>query len=171
MFHVVSYVRFAHANAPTYDEGVHLASGYRIWQCGNFAINPEHPPLAKLLAAAPVRNWQFAPLASPCAQAAAEKIDSFRTAFLLDNEPDTRKLFFHARMPLIAFSLLLLVLLFVSMRLWFGPAAAAIAVLLFAFEPSITAHSALVTTDMPLTALMFATVFCTWSWLKRPSAA
>ena len=38
----------------TFDEGVHLAGGYRYWQCGDFAMNPEHPPFVKLVAAAPM---------------------------------------------------------------------------------------------------------------------
>lgn len=168
--HIVAYVSFARANAPTYDEGIHLAAGYRIWQCGNFAFNPEHPPLAKILAAAPLRNWQLAPLpAASCRATVADKLDSFKTAFFLDNGPNAATMIFKARLPLMVFSLLLLVLLFVSVREWFGPVAASIAALLFVFEPSLTAHAVPVTTDMPLTALMFASVCCAWLWLKRPS--
>src|SRR5215204_3455200 len=39
------------------DEPVHILAGHRHWQCGDFGINPEHPPLLKLLAAAPL-NFQ-----------------------------------------------------------------------------------------------------------------
>ena len=38
----------------TYDEGFHLVAGYRYWQCGDFGINSEHPPLMKWVAAAPL---------------------------------------------------------------------------------------------------------------------
>ena len=40
------------------DEPAHILAGHRHWHCGDFGINPEHPPLLKLLATAPlnVRN-------------------------------------------------------------------------------------------------------------------
>ncbi|MGA7200313.1 MAG: hypothetical protein WBX26_00675, partial [Candidatus Cybelea sp.] len=38
----------------TYDEAVYIAAGYSYWQTGDFRINTEHPPLAKLLVAAPL---------------------------------------------------------------------------------------------------------------------
>src|SRR5688500_20243010 len=47
-------VYFAFATSATVDEPVHLLAGYRHWQCGDFGINPEHPPLLKLIAAAPL---------------------------------------------------------------------------------------------------------------------
>ena len=39
----------------TIDEPFHILAGYRYWQCGDYGINPEHPPLLKLLAALPIR--------------------------------------------------------------------------------------------------------------------
>src|SRR5215813_12819993 len=33
----------------TLDEVPHLASGYSYWKTWDFRMNPEHPPLAKLL--------------------------------------------------------------------------------------------------------------------------
>ena len=35
----------------TEDEAVHLYSGYRYLQCGDLTFSPEHPPLAKMIAA------------------------------------------------------------------------------------------------------------------------
>src|SRR5205809_5609337 len=37
----------------TSDEPLHLAAGYSYWQTRDFRMNPEHPPLAKLVAALP----------------------------------------------------------------------------------------------------------------------
>src|SRR5881409_2812884 len=31
------------------DEPVHLSAGYSYWQTRDFRLNPEHPPLAKLI--------------------------------------------------------------------------------------------------------------------------
>src|SRR5215831_10545213 len=38
----------------TTDEAVHLAAGYSYWQTRDFRMNPEHPPLAKLIGAVPL---------------------------------------------------------------------------------------------------------------------
>lgn len=49
--------------SPTFDEGVHLLAGYRNWQCGDFGgTGFGHPPLLKLLAAAPLN---FQPVVEP----------------------------------------------------------------------------------------------------------
>ena len=39
----------ARRESQTVDEGIHIYAGYRHW-CGDYGINPEHPPLAKLVA-------------------------------------------------------------------------------------------------------------------------
>jgi predicted membrane-bound dolichyl-phosphate-mannose-protein mannosyltransferase len=38
----------------TYDEGFYIAAGYSYLKTGDFRMNPEHPPLAKLLDALPL---------------------------------------------------------------------------------------------------------------------
>src|SRR5258708_15304623 len=57
---------FVHTNSFTFDELTHIQAGYRYWQCGEFANNPEHPPLVKLIAAAPIRHWQLAGYPGRC---------------------------------------------------------------------------------------------------------
>src|SRR4051794_15464564 len=37
-----------------FDETSHLPAGYTYWKTGDFRMNPEHPPLAKLWAALPL---------------------------------------------------------------------------------------------------------------------
>src|SRR5687768_13360297 len=61
----------------TIDEPVHILAGHRHWQCGDFGINPEHPPLLKLLATAPLN---FQTLTEPnwdCGSKMTSKFDSF----------------------------------------------------------------------------------------------
>ncbi len=38
----------------TFDESAHLYAGYSYWKRGDYGVNPEHPPLVKLLAALPL---------------------------------------------------------------------------------------------------------------------
>jgi len=44
----------------TADEATHLYSGYRALKCGDFTVSPEHPPLAKAIAAAMLLPMNFA---------------------------------------------------------------------------------------------------------------
>ena len=163
-----NFFAFNRATAPTYDEGVHIAAGYRILQCGNYAINPEHPPLAKALAAIPIRNQPIAPLAENCEAGGFNKEQSVSVGEQILSGPGGDGIVHAARRPLLVFPLLLIVVIFFSVREWFGPLAACIAVLLVAFEPVLTACGALVTTDMPITAAMFTAMACTYFFLQRP---
>ena len=44
----------ARSMSPTYDEPLHIVSGMAYWQMQDTRLFPEHPPLAKIIAAAPV---------------------------------------------------------------------------------------------------------------------
>ena len=39
-----------HRESLTFDEGDHSFAGYMTWKTGDYGLNPEHPPLAKLVA-------------------------------------------------------------------------------------------------------------------------
>src|SRR5512134_1054066 len=74
----------------TIDEPVHILAGHRHWQCGDFGINPEHPPLLKLLAAAPL---EYPALVEPpweCGSKLTSKFDSYTygNSFLAANGVD-----------------------------------------------------------------------------------
>jgi hypothetical protein len=54
---VISFSRNA---SPTYDEVAHLPAGYSYLRWDDYRLNPQHPPLAKMLAALPLMwrtNW------------------------------------------------------------------------------------------------------------------
>src|SRR5260370_37570826 len=48
---VVSTIR---QQSLTWDEGDHIFSGYEGWKTKDFGLNPEHPPMVKMLAAIPL---------------------------------------------------------------------------------------------------------------------
>jgi 4-amino-4-deoxy-L-arabinose transferase-like glycosyltransferase len=74
---LVAFVVFALANiramAPTTDETTHLGAGYSYLAAHDFRLNPEHPPLLKMIAALPLRAMPVWPSARESAglQAAA----------------------------------------------------------------------------------------------------
>jgi 4-amino-4-deoxy-L-arabinose transferase-like glycosyltransferase len=154
----------------TVDESPHILAGHRYWQCGDFGINPEHPPLLKLLAAAPLN---FRGLKEPnrdCGSRMTSKGESFIAGrkFLSDNGVD--EIVFPARVSAMLVSLLLAVVVFLAAREMFGRGTALTALSLLAFEPNLIAHGSLVTTDMALTATAFAAVYALYRFLNDQNA-
>ena len=153
----------------TDDESPHILAGYRYWQCGDFGINPEHPPLLKLLATIPLVSKDLIQPSWDCGSKITPKFDSFEagTLFLAKNNPENMVV--PARLTAALMSLLLAVLVFLAAREMFGSWEAVTALALLAFEPNIIAHGSLVTTDMALTATMFAAVYALYRYRKRPT--
>lgn len=150
----------------TWDEACHIYSGYSYWIRADFGMNPEHPPLVKLLAAVPLLGMS---LRTPTLQGRDFKVEAFLDGrdFLYSNNADA--ILFRARMAVTLFTLLLALLVFFAAREMFGTGAAFIALLLFVFEPTVLAHGALVTTDMGVTCFFFATVYAFYRYVERPS--
>jgi hypothetical protein len=162
-------LHYAHANSATFDEGMHIAAGHRYWECGDYAINPEHPPLLKLIAAMPLRHWRFDAYSSACGNALTNNMQLIGTGYSLMNGPASNQILAKARTAAMVFPILLLVTIFFAARAWFGPLAAGCAVILTVFEPNLTAHGPLVTTDIAVAATAFAAVFAADRYLRRPA--
>ena len=43
-----------HGESLTFDEGDHIFAGYMMWHSGDYGLNPEHPPLVKLVSTLPL---------------------------------------------------------------------------------------------------------------------
>ncbi|MGB7435268.1 MAG: hypothetical protein WBR26_23855 [Candidatus Acidiferrum sp.] len=166
----VLLVAYARANSPTFDEGMHIAAGHRYWECGDYGINPEHPPLLKLIAAAPLRSWHLNVYGSACGSTVTNNMQLIGTGYRLMNGPLADEILAKARAAAMVFPMMLLVTIFFAARAWFGPLAAGCAVILTVFEPNLTAHGPLVATDMAVAATTFATVFAADRYLVKPSA-
>lgn len=155
----------------TTDESFHLLAGYRYWQCGDFGINPEHPPLLKLVAALPLRLAGAPAPQGPCGAALMQKFEGFKAGNEYVERGGGGGFLFPARLAAAGFSLLLALLVFCAAREMFGDAEALVALALLAFEPNLVAHGSLVTTDMALAATMFASVFALYRYVGRPGTS
>jgi hypothetical protein len=153
----------------TFDEAFHIYAGYRHWQCGDFGINPEHPPLAKLVATIPLLFDRPKNPGSPCATDSTNKWVDFEltTNFLYSN--NAGRTLAETRLFIASFTLLLALLVFVAARRMFGGSVALIALLLAVFEPSILGHGALVTTDLAETCCFFAAVYAFYCYTEKPT--
>jgi hypothetical protein len=152
----------------TWDEGNHIFAGYRSWTSADFGLNPEHPPLVKLLATAPLLDL---PLQTPKLEQRNFKIEAFLDGkeFLYRNNAD--QILFRTRMAAAALTLLLALLVFLAAKEMFGSGAAFIALTLLVFEPNLLAHGAVVTTDAGLSCFMFGTIYAFYRYVKAPSLA
>src|SRR6185503_10445020 len=131
----------------TWDEGNHIFAGYRSWTQADFGLNPEHPPLVKLLATAPLLPSQPK---SPALEERFFKEDAFLRGkeFLYQN--DAEKILSRTRTAAATLTLLTALVIFFGTREMFGTGAAFIALTLLAFDPNLLAHGAFVTTDIGL---------------------
>lgn len=150
----------------TWDEDDHLYAGYMSWKTGDFGLNPEHPPMVKMLAALPILGM---PLRLPVMQNREFKLEAFLGGkeFLFKNDADT--MLFRARMAAASLTVLLALLVFLAGQEMFGTAAGFVALVLLVFDPNQLAHGAFVTTDTGLTCFLFASVYSFYRFVKRPA--
>ena len=171
LFGIFAFQLWFHATrtSATIDESPHIFAGYRYWQCGDFGVNPEHPPLLKLLAALPLISKDLIQPSWNCGTKITSNDDSYLAGnlFLAKNNPDS--VVIPARLSAALMSLLLAALVFLAAREMFGRWEATVALGLLAFEPNIIAHGSLVTTDMAVTATMFAAVYTFYRYRNNPT--
>jgi hypothetical protein len=144
----------------TIDEGFHLVAGYRYWQCGDFAVNAEHPPMVKMVATAPLWFGHVAAPPGACGKDQTTKDFGYGLGYtyLYSSQVDADAVLYHARLAASVFALLLATGCYFFGYALLGPQAGLLALLLLAFEPTILAHAALVTTDTALSAFLLLAV-------------
>lgn len=150
----------------TWDEANHIFAGYRSWTHADFGLNPEHPPLLKLLATAPLLPLQPK---SPALEERFFKEDAFLRGkeFLYQNDAD--KILARTRATAAILTLLTALVVFFATREMFGTGAAFVALALLAFDPNLLAHGALITTDVGLACFMSLSVYLFYRFVKAPS--
>ncbi len=149
----------------TYDEGAHLYAGYQHWKARDFGVNPEHPPLVKLVAAAPLLGM---PIKLPTPPRFLFLVEQYAGSQQMLAENGDYRLLTRARVASSVFTFALALFLFAAGWEMFGPPVALFALALFTFEPTILAHGALVTTDMGVACFSFASVYAFYRYLKHP---
>ncbi len=155
----------------TFDEVAHLPAGYSYLVTRAIRINPQHPPLIKELCALPLL---FMDLRMPVDAATLQSRPvpltyqwGFGKRFLYSQDAD--RILFRGRVPavLLSLGLAFLVALWAG-RLW-GGGGALLALFLYVFDPTITAHAQLVTTDVGLAFFATLFLFLFRRYLDRPS--
>jgi len=151
----------------TYDEIAHLSAGYSYLKTGDYRMNKEHPPLAKLLAGIPLLFLRASiPLEDYSWREGREWL--FGREFFYHNKIDADRLLFYGRIPIIFLSLLLGFFVFQWAKNLYGLNAGFFALFLYIFCPNIIGHSQLVTTDLAASCFIFLSVYSFWFYLNQP---
>lgn len=150
----------------TFDESAHILAGYQYWHERDFAANPEHPPLVKLVATLPLF---LLPLKAPALPPANSKRGTYLRAKQLIYENDADAILLRTRLAASTFALLLAAVVFLCGYEMFGPWAALLSLILLVFEPNILANGPLVTTDIAASCFIFAAVYTFYRYAKQPN--
>ena len=154
------------ANSITWDEGHHIFDGYTIWKLADYGLNPEVPPLVKMVAATPLLRM---PLRVPPLQGRPSQTEAFLDGkdFIFQNDAD--RLLFRARMTTAVFMVALAIVVFAAACEMFGSLAGLLALAFLVFDPNFLAHGALVTTDVGISCCIFTVLYLAYRYAKRPS--
>lgn len=158
-------------DSQTTDEAVHLTAGYSYWRTNDHRLNPEHPPLMKLLAAVPllaIPQLNFSTASQDWRQPNEWEMGADFLYTSRQNLQFARLLMFLGRLPMILVWTGLASLIFLWAQQRWGRLAGLVATTFFVFDPNFLGHGHLVTTDVGLTLGFAATIWAADSFFRRP---
>lgn len=157
----------AYTKSATDDEPFSIVAGLAALRTGDYRMNLDHPPLMNLVLGAAVHLAGAAPL--PRNQDWEQNLRLKYSYYYLwtgPNAPRAVELVTYARLPVIAISLLLALLVFLWARQLYGWKGGALALALYCFEPNLIAHSSVATLDLGLTAAFCLTLYLGWRYAR-----
>lgn len=155
--------RLAREDSFTVDERPHLAAGYAYLHHGSGRLNPEHPPLLKLLAALPVRDIDL-PRALFERAVSPQELQYEAGRQILDGDYGrSRRIIRRARLAPILLTLALAWSVYGLGRKLSSAPVGLLAALFTLASPLVLAHGHLVTTDV---AAALGCVLATWTFLQ-----
>jgi hypothetical protein len=169
LFFALGMLQVRHASI-TFDEGPHLAIGYATLRTGDLRLQPVHihPPLANVLAAAPlllqddlpdprtIDGWEIASLSAV-------------TDAVVWSYAEPRRIATAARVPILLLGVLAAAVVCRWARDLGGESAGLLALCIYALDPNIIAHAALITTDTAAVLLSLAMLYALWRFVSDSS--
>lgn len=165
IFFVVSFTGWLNKSA-TIDEVAHLPAGYTYLTKFDYRLNIEHPPLVKMLSAAPLL---FLHLNTPSNTTLFEQSYEwlYGADFLYNTGNDADLLLIIGKIPLILLAMVGSLFTYLWARELYGKIAGLFALFLFVFCPNILAHAGVIQTDIGTTTFMVITFYFFWKFLKN----
>ena len=144
------------SQSATFDEPIHLPPGYANLHLGDHRMNPDHPPLVRILAAAPLLLMDVRFDEADHAWATSRPWEFGKRFLYRWNDAD--RLLFWGRLPIVGLGAALGLSVFLWTRRHWGTPAALAALALFALSPDMLAHGRIVTNDLGITLFIFLTI-------------
>jgi len=157
----------------TTDELIHIPAGYQHLRFGNFRVNVEHPPLAKMWAALPLLaiGPSARQLPSYDSDLPEESNPVSLQSFWHDNHSRFDAISYWSRIPMVLLTLALGALTFSFARQVCSDRVAVLAVLLFAMEPTVLAHGRVVHTDVPAALTYLGFWMALYRYVNNPGVS
>ena len=157
----------------SWDEGDHIYAGYMNWKHGEYDLNPEHPPLVKLIATLPLLPLDLKAAPRLNRYFKSESYYGGRELLFRNGPADGGRysadsLVFRTHLAVMTFSLLTAWLLFLAGREMFGPLAGLLGMALWVFDPTVLANAPFVTTDSGAALGFFASVYTFYRFMGTP---
>lgn len=152
----------------TFDEDLHISTGYSVLRTGDLRLVEDHPPALGLWMSWPLLLSSRVP--DPAAVPAWEQGDRrlfVRNEMWWSLPIDTWVI--PPRIPVVWLAVLLAAFLFRWATEWFGPRAGLVALAFLAFDPNILAHATLATLDLGVACLIFITMYALQRFFSRPT--
>lgn len=154
----------------TFDELTYIPAGYTYVVTRDLRLNPEHPPLSKLLAGvALLTEDPRVDLSHPSWESAEQW--EFGRHFFETAEVDTARLVNVARIPTVILLMAMVVLAYSMGVHLYGPRGGLIAAALCAMSPNLLAHGRLATNDFVLAFMVLATAYAFLRFAGKPAAS
>lgn len=157
----------ARTETQTWDEGLHLASGYMFLVTGEYRLDVEHPPLGRILNALPLVGLSLDPHLTGKAWADGDAVEQGRALLYAQPSHAAEEILLRARLVTVGLTALLSLVMAFWMRTRFGEPAALLSVFLTALDPNLSAHGHYVTTDFIAAATAFLTVIAFDGFIRR----
>ena len=156
-------VTAAREQSPVIDEVVYVGAAVVYPTRHDLQINPEHPPLSKLLSAVGLAFTDVR--LDPTFQGNQMQI-GLRVLYGEGNDAD--RVLFLARLPMIVLTLLFGLVVFAFGRDLVGSIGGLVGLALYAFSPDVIAHGSLATNDMPMAGFLLTSAWLLWRARRRP---
>jgi len=156
-----------YTTSATDDEPYYIVSGLTALRTGDYRFNIDHPPLMSMILGAAAHLAGAAPL--PRNEDWQQGLRLKYSYFYLwqgPNAPKAVSLVTAARLPVIALSLFLALMVFLWARQLYGWSAALLALALYCFEPNLIAHSSVATLDLGIAAAFVLASYSCWRYLR-----
>jgi len=156
--------------SPIMDELAHIPAGYSYLKYQDYRLNPEHPPLVKMIAAAPLllMNLNF-PITSSAWQSDANGQWSVGNLFLYHSDNNAGQVIDWARVGPILLTLLLILISYIWAKELVGEWWALIPAFLVGLSPTVLAHGHYVTTDIGAALGVIIALYAYSKYVSSPS--